>query len=183
MMQDWRQSIFFADGGPQILARKAPRLYEKGLARFVRSGMDTFERRAALFHIDRCWSEHLAWITDTRESIHLVSLGGKTPLQEFQTAVTAAFLEIRPWVEEAVAADFKQVLKKEGLVDLEAESRKGPSSTWTYLVNEDQFGFGIEMIQGKNIGFAAGAALYIGPLFIITLLLRKLRKSKKRPSR
>jgi preprotein translocase subunit SecA len=75
------------------------------------------------------------------------------------------------------------VLKKGGIIDLEAESRRGPSSTWTYLVNEDQFGFGIEMIQGKNIGFAAGAALYIGPLFIVTLFLRKLRKRKKRPSR
>jgi preprotein translocase subunit SecA len=183
MMQDWRQGIFLAAGGPQILARKAPRLYKKGLARFGPSGMEAFERRAALFHIDRCWSDHLAWITDTRESIHLVSLGGKTPLQEFQAAVTAVFLEIRPRVEEAVAADFKSLLKKDGAVDLEAEGRKGPSSTWTYLVNEDQFGFGIEMIQGKNIGFAAGAALYIGPLFIITLFLRKLRKRKKRPSR
>jgi preprotein translocase subunit SecA len=182
-MQDWRQGIFQAADGPQILSRKAPRLYKKGLARFGRPGMEAFERRAALFHIDRCWSEHLAWITDTRESIHLVSLGGKDPLQEFQKGVTAAFLEIRPRVEEAIAADFKQVLKKGGIIDLEAESRRGPSSTWTYLVNEDQFGFGIEMIQGKNIGFAAGAALYIGPLFIVTLFLRKLRKRKKRPSR
>jgi preprotein translocase subunit SecA len=182
-MQDWRQGIFQAADGPQILSRKAPRLYKKGLARFGRPGMEAFERRAALFHIDRCWSDHLAWITDTRESIHLVSLGGKDPLQEFQKGVTAAFLEIRPRVEEAIAADFKQVLKKGGIIDLEAESRRGPSSTWTYLVNEDQFGFGIEMIQGKNIGFAAGAALYIGPLFIVTLFLRKLRKRKKRPSR
>ncbi len=181
-IQDWRQDIFQATDGPQILARKAPHLCKKGLARFGRPGMEAFERQAALFHIDRCWSDHLAWITDTRESIHLVSLGGKDPLQEFQKGVTAAFLEIRPRVEEAVAADFKQVLKKEGLINLEAESRRGPSSTWTYLVNEDQFGFGIEMIQGKNIGFAAGAALYIGPLFIITLFLRKLRKRKKRPA-
>ncbi|MFZ2053475.1 MAG: accessory Sec system translocase SecA2 [Candidatus Aminicenantales bacterium] len=182
MIQDWRESVLISAGAPQILAQRTPRLYKKGLAWFGRAAIERFERRAALFHIDHCWSGHLAWITDTRESIHLVSLGGKTPLQEFQKAATAAFLEIRPRVEEAVAADFKRLLKKEGPVDLEAEGRKGPSSTWTYLVNEDQFGFGIEMIQGKNIGFAAGAALYAGPLFIITLLFSKLFKKKRRPA-
>ncbi len=181
MIQEWREGILGAEGGPQILAQKTPRHYKKGLARFGRTGMERFERRAALSHIDRCWSDHLAWITDTRESIHLVSLGGKTPLQEFQKAVTAAYLEIRPRVEEAVAAEFKGLLRKEGPVDLEAEVRKGPSSTWTYLVNEDQFGLGIEMIQGKNIGFAAAAALYVGPLFVITLIINKLLKRKKRP--
>jgi preprotein translocase subunit SecA len=178
MIQDWRESIFSAGGGPEIVAVKFPRLYRKGETRFGRAGVEAFIRRTALFHLDRRWSDHLAWITDTRESIHLVSLGGKTPLQEFQKAVTEAFLEIRPGVEEAVAADFKKTLRKEGAVDLEAESRKGPSSTWTYLVNDDQFGLGVEMIQGKNIGFAAAAALYVGPLFILTLLFNKFFKKK-----
>ena len=180
MIQDWRESVFSAEGGLQVISSRAPRLYKRGLERFGRSAMEAFERRALLFHIDRLWSDHLAWITDTRESIHLVSLGGKTPLQEFQAAVTAAFLEIRPRVEASVAADFRNLLKKEGTVNLESEGRKGPASTWTYLVNEDQFGFGIEMLQGKNIGFAAAAALYMGPLYVITLMLNKLFKRKKR---
>jgi hypothetical protein len=34
------------------------------------------------------------------------------------------------------------------------------------------------MIQGTNIGFAAGAALYQGPLFILALLLKRLFKRK-----
>ncbi|MCK7461680.1 MAG: hypothetical protein MZU84_06270 [Sphingobacterium sp.] len=37
-------------------------------------------RRAALFHIDRLWADHLAWLADLREGIHLVSLGRKEPL-------------------------------------------------------------------------------------------------------
>ncbi|MGB7294875.1 MAG: accessory Sec system translocase SecA2, partial [Candidatus Aminicenantales bacterium] len=179
MIQDWRETVRSAGDGPRILHRKAPLLYEKALARFGRAEVENFERRAALFHIARYWSDHLAWITDTRESIHLVSLGGKTPLQEFQKDVTSAYLKIRPAVEKAVEADLEKLLKKEGPVNLEELIRKGPSSTWTYLVNEDQFGFGIEMIQGKNIGFAAGAALYTGPLFIIALLFSKLFKKKR----
>ena len=45
-----------------------------------------------------------------------------------------------------------------------AEGLKGPSSTWTYLVNDDQFGWGVEMLKGTNIGFSAGAAAFYGPL-------------------
>ncbi len=186
MVQDWRRSVFFSEDGHQVIAHRNPRLHKRVLQRFGRTGMEVFERRAWLFHIDRLWSDHLAWITDTRESIHLVSLGGKTPLQEFQAAVSTAFLKIHPRVEEAVAADFRSLLNKEGDINLEMEGRKGPASTWTYLVNEDQFGSGIEMLQGKNIGFAAGAALYMGPLYVLTLVLNKLFKRKKtddRPAR
>jgi len=45
-------------------------------------------------------------------------------------------------------------------------------------VNEDQFGWGIEMLNGKNIGLAAGAALFAGPLYIFALLINKFSKKK-----
>ena len=71
-------------------------------------------------------------------------------------------------------------MERDGPLDLDADDLRGPSSTWTYLVNEDQFGWGMEMLKGRNIGLAAGAALYAGPLFLLTLLVNRLRK--KRPS-
>jgi preprotein translocase subunit SecA len=119
-------------------------------------------------------------VQDTRESIHLVSLGGKTPLGEFQRSATAEFLKIRPRVEEAVIAAFETRLGKDDSLDFDANDVKGPASTWTYLVNEDQFGWGIEMLNGKNIGLAAGAALFAGPLYVLALLMNKLSKKKAR---
>jgi uncharacterized membrane protein YgdD (TMEM256/DUF423 family) len=47
-------------------------------------------------------------------------------------------------------------------------------------VNEDQFGWGIEMLNGKNIGLAAGAALFAGPLYVLALLVNKFSKKKAR---
>ena len=133
-----------------------------------------------MVQIDDAWSDHLAWVQDTRESIHLVSLGGKTPLGEFQRSATAEFLKIRPRVEEVVIAAFETRLGKDDPLDFEADEFKGPSSTWTYLVNEDQFGWGIEMLNGKNIGLAAGAALFAGPFYIFALLINKFSKKKAR---
>jgi preprotein translocase subunit SecA len=177
----WRESIFFSRDPSPILSQQNAELYEKGLARFGQPQLDSLERRVALFNIDRFWSDHLAWVNDTRESIHLVSLGGMTPIHEFMKSVTAVFMEIRGKVEDAVVAALRPLIKKEGPLDLDAEGIKGPSSTWTYLINEDQFGWGIEMMKGRNIGFSVGAAAFYGPLFIFALFVNRLfgRKNKK----
>jgi len=77
-----------------------------------------------------------------------------------------------------VIAAFETRLGKDDSLDFDANDVKGPASTWTYLVNEDQFGWGIEMLNGKNIGLAAGAALFAGPLYVFALLINKLSKKK-----
>jgi len=180
IIQEWRERVLDSEAPPELLFQKAPHLYAQGLERFGREKMAEMERRLTLYHIDRCWSDHLAWVTDTRESIHLVSLGGMTPLQEFLKSATSAFLEIKPKVEDAVVVAFESMVKREGPVDLDAEGMKGPSSTWTYLVNEEQFGWGIEMLKGSNIGFAGGAAAaYNGLLYVLTLLLNRFFGKKK----
>lgn len=81
-------------------------------------------------------------------------------------------------VDEAVVEEMKGIIMKNGPVELELERLKGPSSTWTYLVNENQFGWGLEMIKGKNIGFTAAAMVYTGPLYILSLILNRLGRRK-----
>jgi preprotein translocase subunit SecA len=183
IIQDWKRAVLSRDGrdgAPGPVAEKAPALFAAAAARFGKREARELERRLTLVQIDDAWSDHLAWVQDTRESIHLVSLGGKTPLGEFQRSATAEFMGIQPKVEEAVIATFTSMLGKESPLDLEADELKGPSSTWTYLVNEDQFGWGVEMLSGKNIGLAAGAALYAGPLYVFALLINKFSKKKPR---
>ena len=94
-VQGWRQRVLDSSPPPELLSQVEPGLYARGLALFGREKTEEIERRLTLCYIDRCWSDHLAWITDTRETIHLVSLGGKTPLDEFVKSATSAFLEIR----------------------------------------------------------------------------------------
>ena len=181
IVQERRDRVLVAGEPPGIFPERRPDLSAAGEARFGRTALDELERRVFLAQVDRRWSEHLAWITDTRESIHLVSLAGQAPIHEFQKSATAAFIDLQNGIEEGVIDVMESMIRKDGPVDLEAEARQGPSSTWTYLVNEDQFGWGIEMLSGKNIGLAAGAAaLYHGPLFVLALLLNKIFRRKKR---
>jgi len=135
---------------------------------------DELERRLFLYHLDRGWSDHLAWVNDTRETIHLVTLGGKTPIQEFQTSATDVFLKMMAGVETSVADALAAVERGDRGAAEAVEKLRGPSSTWTYLLNEDQFGWGLEMLKGRNIGFGSVAAGVFGPLFILTLAAQRL---------
>lgn len=174
----WRDGVFDLPAGADAPFRPSLELLAAGSARFGREVFDCMARRAALFHIDSAWADHLAWLADLREGIHLVSIGRNEPLREFQKAATEAFLGLEAKIGREVRRTLESFIVREGPVDLDAEGLKGPSSTWTYLVNEDQFGWGVELIKGTNIGFAAGAAAFAGPLFIFALIANRLRRKR-----
>ena len=178
----WRDAVFGpgapADGSA-IPFRPSPNLLKAGETRFGREGFARLARSAALFHIDGAWADHLAWLGDLRESIHLVVLGRKEPLQEFQRSATAAFLKLEKRIGRDVRKTLKGLVDREGPVDLEKEGFRGPASTWTYLVNEDQLGWGVEMLKGTNVGFSAAAAAMYGPLFVIALIASRFKKKDK----
>jgi len=151
-----------AGASSEFLLRE-PSLYEEGVRRFGIGRMIEIERRATLFHLDRLWSDHLAWIQDTGDSIHLVHL----------------------------AAEIASIIRKNGPIDLDLERLRGPSSTWTYLVNDDnQFGWGVEMVKARKMAFfgvgdsfIAGPALIgpviHGPIFMLTLLRERMSRRKR----
>jgi len=174
----WRDAVFGEAAGDEARFVAEPEVLGAGNARFGPEAFLRLARRVSLFHIDDAWSDHLAWLADLREGIHLVALGRKEPLQEFQKGATEAFLALEDKIGAAVEASLRSLIGREGPVDLEAEGLKGPSSTWTYLVNEDQFGWGVELLKGTNIGFAAGAAALYGPLFVLALIANRFKRKK-----
>jgi len=160
-----------------------PGLAAPGEAGLGRAGLAHLERAVRLQALDQGWADHLAWVNDTRETIHLVSLGGLTPDREFQKSATEAFLGMMRNVEESGRAELERLLKTPD-PGLELQKIKGPSSTWTYLVKEDQFGWGVALAKGKNIGLAVSTALSMltqGPIYVFVLALRRLLRQKKVP--
>ncbi len=172
----WRDAVFAPAAGEGAPFAPAPDLAAAGEARFGREGFGRLARRAALFHIDRLWADHLAWLADLREGIHLVALGRKEPLTEFQKEATDAFLDLERRFGEATAATIDGLVRREGPVDIEAEGLKGPSSTWTYLVDDDQLSWGVGLLKGSNVGFASAAAALYGPLLVLTILAKRFKK-------
>ncbi len=174
----WRDGVFDPPAEAAAPFHPSPELLAVGSARFGGEAFERMTRRAALFHIDGAWADHLAWLADLREGIHLVSIGRNEPLREFQKAATEAFLGLQERIGNAVRKTLESFVEREGPVDLDAEGLKGPSSTWTYLVNDDQFGWGVELIKGTNIGFTAGAAALYGPLFVLALIANRLKRRR-----
>ena len=181
IVQEAREAVLNSEAGAPWLEALPSELAAAGPDRFGAEEWEKIRKRVSLFHIDRCWADQLALLADIRESVHLVGLGGKEPVQEFHKSATGAFEEMEAKIEGAIADSLGKLVKMEGPVDLDAQGLKGPSSTWTYLVNEEQFGWGVELLKGKHIGFAVGAAAFWGPLFILTLIVRRLRGRRKRP--
>jgi preprotein translocase subunit SecA len=102
-------------------------------------------RQIALFHVDQLWAEHLAFVTELREGIHLRALArGVAPLTEFNTEAIRAFA---PLLDEAAAQSagtfMKAPITADG-ADLAALGLKRPSATWTYLVQDNPFGSDID---------------------------------------
>jgi preprotein translocase subunit SecA len=94
-------------------------------------------RLIMLYHLDRGWADHLAYLADIRESIHLRALGRQNPLDEFHRLAVDAFASLAADAIEAAQQTFEtaNVLEEEQGLDLSKLAR--PTSTWTYMVNDN----------------------------------------------
>jgi preprotein translocase subunit SecA len=96
-------------------------------------------RQIMLYHLDRCWTEHLAYLTDVRETIHLRALARETPIDEFHRAAIPAFRKIMDEIGERSAETFGTATITDDGVDLADAGLQRPTSTWTYLVHDNPF--------------------------------------------
>ena len=176
---DWREKVLVSEDYDSFLKPEAPELYEEFKTALGEETLHKLERRILLLEIDAAWSDHLAFIQDLRESIHLVSVGGKTPLEEFRKDSTSAFIEMQDLVRGNIISAFENLKGRKHGIDLDSPQLQGPSSTWTYLINDEQFGWGIQMLSGKNIGFSVAAAggLHM-PLFLLLIWLKRSFRRK-----
>jgi preprotein translocase subunit SecA len=160
-----------------------PERHEPLVGRAGESRVREAERLVTLWCIDRAWCDHLAYAADLREGIHLTALGGHDPLTRFTTDLTARFRQIDEQIDAAVLETLATISLADGQIALPDDVLKGPSSTWTYLVNDDPFRNQIGMMltgPGKAT-FGIGAAVMAMPLFIFWGVVD--RWVKRRPGR
>ncbi|HIW92132.1 MAG TPA: accessory Sec system translocase SecA2 [Candidatus Corynebacterium avicola] len=94
-------------------------------------------REIMLYHLDVQWSEHLAYLDDIRESIHLRAIARESPIDEFHRMSIAAFGELAERAVAEARATFSEVTITAEGVDLEGLGLHKPSATWTYMVNDN----------------------------------------------
>jgi hypothetical protein len=171
----FRQAIIRGDEDPKmwqlVPARRQALVDEVGEDSVCRA-----ERAVMLFQIDRAWRDYLALAADLREGIHLVGLGAQDPLTRFTTEITMAFRRMERAIDGAVLDVLEHVRVDGGRVNVEGMGIRGPSSTWTYLVNDDPFRHQIGMMltgPGRST-FAMYAVAMMRPLLLVWGLVDRL---------
>jgi len=134
---DRRNTLLRTATAREELAELAPKRYDELAETLSKERLETICRQIMLYHLDRGWADHLAYLADIRESIHLRALGRQNPLDEFHRLAVDAFASLAADAIEAAQQTFEtaNVLEEEPGLDLSKLAR--PTSTWTYMVNDN----------------------------------------------
>ena len=137
---DRRNDLLSTTTARDELRELSPERYDELAAALGDGAEENLERicrKIMLFHLDRGWADHLAYLSDIRESIHLRALGRQNPLDEFHRMAVDAFTNLAADAIEASQQTFEtaNVLTDEPGLDLSKLAR--PTSTWTYMVHDN----------------------------------------------
>lgn len=101
------------------LRELSPDRYDELVEQVGEEKLEKICRLIMLYHLDRGWADHLAFLADIRESIHLRALGRQNPLDEFHRMAVDAFASLAADAIEAAQQTF----------DTAARSRTNRAST------------------------------------------------------
>lgn len=155
---------------------------EPALFKYLESAIDQDNlqkliRDLTLYHIDQCWADYLEHVSYIRDGIHLVIVAGQNPLEEYIFEVSRSFKELEISIESSIINALKKIKITEDGIDTGIKDLKGPSATWTYLVNDNPFedDLGLMLASTRNIGFSAFAASvpWISPVLLLSLIFQR----------
>ncbi|MCV7004346.1 accessory Sec system translocase SecA2 [Mycobacterium gordonae] len=134
---DRRNTLLRTPTAREELEELAPKRYKELREEISEERLEKICRLIMLYHLDRGWADHLAYLADIRESIHLRALGRQNPLDEFHRMAVDAFASLAADAIEAAQQTFEtaNILEDEPGLDLSKLAR--PTSTWTYMVNDN----------------------------------------------
>jgi preprotein translocase subunit SecA len=132
-----RNTLLSTATAREELAELAPQRYQELAESLSEERLEKICRLIMLYHLDRGWADHLAYLADIRESIHLRALGRQNPLDEFHRMAVDAFASLAADAIEAAQQTFETspTIEDEPGVDLSKLAR--PTSTWTYMVHDN----------------------------------------------
>src|SRR5262245_14256769 len=178
-LQEWRMALLLGEAEPEVCAEHQTARYQILCNRYRSEIVREAERAITLHHIDKCWADHLAFIAQLREEIHLLRLGRMDPLYEFHKLVAEAFWKLQQEIDDRVVETFSTVEMTENGINLDQAGLRGPSSTWTYLINDHAFTGVQQLLFGfGNMAIAISAVLTTWPLLIAWGFWRMMTKRK-----
>ncbi|WWV70252.1 preprotein translocase subunit SecA [Sporomusa ovata DSM 2662] len=136
-----RQEILLDKEPLNLITAKAADRYCKLRDQVGEDVLKNVEKQITLYQINNCWADYLDYISYEREGIHLVAVGKKDPLTEFHRIAIEAFDEIMDNIDSEIVKTFESVDIGKNGIDMAKAGLKGPSATWTYLINDSPYQF------------------------------------------
>jgi len=162
-----------------ILSNKNPQLYEELVNFFSKETLTELEKQVALYNIDEIWADYLAHVTYLQDGVKLSVMRRKDPLLEFKIETANIFQTLPQEIEKRIMKDFESLeISQQGLIGLK-QRIKPPSSTWTYLVNDNSLMDPLSSLFIGNAIVSVGVILAL-PIQFATLISKKFfRKEPK----
>ena len=141
----------------------SPERYDELSETLSEEQLERICRLIMLYHLDRGWADHQAYLADIRESIHLRALGRQNPLDEFHRLAVDAFGSLASNAIEAAQQTFETADLVEGAED---EPRPGPFEAGPPDVDVDVHGARQPAAGRHAVGAepARGVPLGAGPV-------------------
>ncbi|MFB6721381.1 accessory Sec system translocase SecA2 [Kribbella sp. NPDC056345] len=153
ILLDTREKVLTEDLAATELSERVKEKYDELVEEHGEDKVKDAARRIALHHLDRRWTDHLAFLADLREGIHLRSLAGgivhMKPIDEFNKSAIASFDTLIADAWKDAAETFAEASITDSGLDEAASGVPRPTATWTYLVNDNPFGTEADRILGR----------------------------------
>ena len=137
ILVDRRDTLLRTSTAREELQERSPKRYEQIVESVSEERLDEICRLIMLYHLDRGWADHLAYLADIRESISLRALGNQSPLDEFHRMAVDAFASLAADAIEAAQQTFDTANIVGGETGLDLTRLARPTSTWTYMIHDD----------------------------------------------
>jgi len=139
-----RYELLTTDAAARLLADRRPERYAQVGRAVGDRVLGEAARSIALFHLDRCWVDHLAYLAEIREGVHLRALGRLDPLDEYHRAAVTAFGRLLSNADSRTVETFDEAKIDGRGWDMAAAGLVRPTATWTYMVHDNPFGSEME---------------------------------------
>lgn len=168
---DYRTQLLLDRNVPQIMQEENPAVYMELVSRCGKRGVTIAEKQLILYLININWATYLAAMEDKRSGIHLMIIGGRSPLDEYQIFAVSAFHEMMADIRCSVVAYMQKCVITDSGIDMEEAGLSGATTTWTYMINESTSQFSRIPHLVKTMSNTIQ-----GTVFTVQGLMRKFKK-------
>jgi len=137
ILAERRDTLLRTPTAREELKELSPKRYQELADKLGEEKLEQICRQIMLYHLDRGWADHLAYLADIRESIHLRALGRQNPLDEFHRMAVDAFASLAADAIEAAQQTFDTAPDIEDEPGMDLSKLARPTSTWTYMVHDN----------------------------------------------